>query len=55
MKELNRLVSDPKIYQPDPVKGGSYKRELDAITGSEGLAKKYGYYYDNATKTYYKK
>ncbi|WP_437822903.1 hypothetical protein [Tenacibaculum mesophilum] len=50
-----RLVSDPKIYQPDPVKGGSYKRELDAITGSEGLAKKYGYYYDNATKTYYKK
>ena len=45
-----RLVSD-KILD----KTGTYAREIDAIEGANGLAKKYGYSYDSNTKVYSKK
>jgi hypothetical protein len=48
-----RLISDPIAHDK-----GTYKKELDAIKGdgsTEGLAEKYGYIYDDATKTYVKK
>jgi hypothetical protein len=50
-----RLVSDPKIYGNDKEKGGYYKKELDTIIGKDGFAEKYGYFYDENTKTFKKK
>ncbi|MFP9114581.1 hypothetical protein ACLI1A_11610 [Flavobacterium sp. RHBU_3] len=44
-----RLVSDPIEFRTS-----SYKRELEAIEGENGLAKKYGYIYNEKTKTYIK-
>jgi hypothetical protein len=54
-----RLVSDPDIYISSK-NGGTYRQELEAIgytpTKSivDGLAKKYRYVYDEASKTYTK-
>lgn len=45
-----RLVSDPDIFK----NSGTYARELNAINGKNGLAKKYGYVYNTQTKTYIK-
>jgi hypothetical protein len=56
-----RLVSDPYVYIRDSIIGGTYKRELEAIGYSptrellDGLAKKYGYVYDELSKIYKKK
>jgi|GEM_PF-3547374 len=44
-----RLLSDPKTKAT-----GMYGRELDMINGPDGLAAKYGYYYDEAAATYKK-
>jgi hypothetical protein len=49
-----RLVSDPAIYQPDILNGGSYKRELDEITKVGGLAESYGYSYVSSKKSFIK-
>ncbi len=44
-----RLVSDPiKFYD------GTYKKEIDAIQGQNGLARKYGYSYDDKIKSHIK-
>jgi hypothetical protein len=45
-----RLVSDPIKFK----ESGTYARELNAINGENGLAKKYGYIYDEKTKTFIK-
>ena len=49
-----RLVSDPSVYQSNAALGGTYKKELDAIMGSNGLAQQYGYTYNSTTKTFIK-